>query len=151
MVMVEVSLQEMTLSLCNISKSDTRLCGCACVCVCALHCIPQCVAGHQGENPENEGLRGKVDGISWGHTGEAHPSATGHIQHKQEEEGTLTCFVFNDRLSSRSLFSNLCCYHSTAVYHLCFHFQNVTQELDEDLISLNEILEVGFDALHNWL
>lgn len=26
-----------------------------------------------------------------------------------------------------------------------FHFQNVSQEFDEDLISLNEILEVGFD------
>ncbi len=42
--------------------------------VCLLKCIPQCVAGHQGENPEDEGLRGEVDGVFGGHTGEARPS-----------------------------------------------------------------------------
>lgn len=30
----------------------------------------------------------------------------------------------------------------------CFHSQNIAQESDEDLISLNEILEVGSGALH---
>lgn len=112
-------------------------------CVCVLTYIPQCIAGHQRENPENEGLPGKADGVSGGCSGGARPSHSEWIQHKQEKEGAVCCFVFDDRLWFCSLFTSAV----TAPVHLtmiCFHFQNVTQELDEDLISLNEILEVGF-------
>lgn len=44
------------------------------VCMCLRVHILQCIAGYKGENPENEGLRGKVDGVSGGATGEARPS-----------------------------------------------------------------------------
>lgn len=37
-------------------------------------CFPQCTARHQGQNPENEGLSGEVDGVSGGRPGEARSS-----------------------------------------------------------------------------
>lgn len=58
-----------------------------CMCV-------QCVAGHEGKNPENEGLWREVDGVSRGHTGEAHSSPSEWVQWQQKEEGGLSCFVF---------------------------------------------------------
>lgn len=80
--------------------------------------------------------------MSGGLTGEAHPPPSEWIQYQQEEEGALSCSVF-DRLCflqpvyiKRSVLS----VQLTVFY---FHFQGVTQELDENVISLHEILEVG--------
>lgn len=39
--------------------------------------IPQYITGHQGENPENEGLPGKADGMSGRRPGGARPSSSG--------------------------------------------------------------------------
>lgn len=79
--------------------------------------------------------------MSGGHAGEAHPSPSEWIQHQQE--GAVCCSVF-DHLCFYSLFTLKYVVNTpvqlTVFY---FHFLNVTQEINEDLISLNEILEVG--------
>lgn len=81
--------------------------------------------------------------MSGGHAGAAHPSPSEWIQYQQEEEGAVCCSVF-DCLCFYSLFTLKYVVNTPAqltVFY--FHFQNVTQEFNEDLISLNEILEVG--------
>lgn len=109
-----------------------------CVCLYTL----QCTTGHQGENPENEGLPGKIDGVSGRYPREASSSSSEWIQFKQEEEGAVTCVV----LEIVFLHQISCDYYVNTLlflYYFWFYFQNIELELSEDLISLNEILEVG--------
>ena len=73
-----------------------------------------------------------------------------HVPLPQNESNTnkkkKVCSVSDDRPYCGSLLACETCAVTTPVQLtiFCFHFQTVTQELDEDLISLNEILEVGF-------
>lgn len=55
------------------------------LCTCVSTCLLQCVAGHQGQNPENEGLPGKADGVSGRRPGGARSSSSQGIRCKQEE------------------------------------------------------------------
>lgn len=74
-----------------------------------------------------------------------------HVPHPQNEPSTNKKKKVQWPVYNHLCLYNLFTYTSHAVatpmqltmFH--FHFQNVTQEFDEDLISLNEILEVGFD------
>lgn len=102
-------------------------------------CIPQCTARDQGKNPENEGLPGKADGVLGIHPGEAHSCPAGWFQYKQEEEGEVCGFTCEKCLIVTPLRLTV----------FSFFIQNVTHEIHENLISLNEILEVSFLVLQN--
>ena len=74
-----------------------------------------------------------------------------HVPHPQNEPSTNKKKKVQWPVCNHLCLCNLFTYKSHAVATpmqltmVHFHFQNVTQEFDEDLISLNEILEVGFD------